>query len=718
MTQRGGAPRFTVSYAQTNELNYLPEATWSSVLAGILLTGYLIHQVLVYLGYPVRNIPRRLSNLLVYFMPSIMLPGPRPCISESPDGASHVKEDDKESTEHSQTSSVLRNVFGVGPSKQRKAISQAPKGLGNWDNSCYQNSVLQALASLHGVQTFYTLAEQALYGLPKSSTIKAMRELAIELNDEEDDSAYRWTPAKLKSMSSWQQQDAQEYFSKLVEAMEKDIATEVEKKAKGNTGIDLGFLCDATSQTLAISELPETQNQNSRDESGSSVRTIKNPLEGLLAQRVGCTECGFTEGLSLIPFNCMTVPLGNEEIYDLEECLDLYTELDYIDGVECAQCTLIQAKQALESLHVKMQTTRTTDPSNPVNDNSAQVEIVAARLRAVDEALTNEDFTETTMSKKCRISTRQRKSSRKSRQAAIIRKPRCLTIHVNRSMFDEHSGNQLKNHADVRFPQNLDISPWCVGKESESDSSSKPVDWQMDPSQSLLGHQRFKPQGSATGYELKAVITHYGRHENGHYICYRKVSSRPSSAVDVSQDLKDERKEEGWWRLSDEDVSPVTEEEVLSQECAFMLFYEMPDRGAPTRASNGKETDQEAQSLVTEGEHFEHTDAGPDDEGETTNDVVTRTTPFTEGTQWEPQTIADANDSKEHDPNAAATSLSLDLAKGSHGSEDDDAPTSPGVIGLEPPRVVSPSNMRTALPDDRNVDPEQHFRPFQIMATT
>jgi hypothetical protein len=58
-------------------------------------------------------------------------------------------------------------------------------------------------------------------------------------------------------------------------------------------------------------------------------------------------------------------------------------------------------------------------------------------------------------------------------------------------------------------------------------------------------------------YELLAVICHYGSHENGHYICFKKVA-------------------EEWYRISDADVRRVDEARVLDEgsEYCFMMFYE------------------------------------------------------------------------------------------------------------------------------------------------
>lgn len=56
-------------------------------------------------------------------------------------------------------------------------------------------------------------------------------------------------------------------------------------------------------------------------------------------------------------------------------------------------------------------------------------------------------------------------------------------------------------------------------------------------------------------YSLRSVIIHYGTHNYGHYIAFRKYRGI-------------------WWRISDENVYPVEEAEVLTTPGVFMLFYE------------------------------------------------------------------------------------------------------------------------------------------------
>ena len=111
-------------------------------------------------------------------------------------------------------------------------------------------------------------------------------------------------------------------------------------------------------------------------------------------------------------------------------------------------------------------------------------------------------------------------------------------------------------------------------------------------------------------YELRAVVTHNGSHDYGHYICYRQSPTRGkpdarrpravSGASETEQndgvvedgpdgvEKSDNLTEDGsagdgsqemvWWRLSDHNVSPVDEHTIANlAPGVFMLFYECID---------------------------------------------------------------------------------------------------------------------------------------------
>ena len=508
----------------------------------------------------------------------------------------HDAQDDNtgfNSKSHARKSNAMRRIFGLDAAgilttiQRTRTISNvgsvfkarpsnSPPGLGNWDNSCYQNSVLQGLAALQSLPSFLGSITAGTSG----PTQKALSETIAKLNDPANVGRTFWTPAELKSMSSWQQQDAQEYFSKISDELEKDTAKAM-KKRLGSGGLATSLRVDrrvtrasspVTTSVPKPSSIASSEDMTHVEQLPEEVASmiVRNPLEGLLAQRVGCQQCGYVEGLSLVPFNCLTVPLGRQWMYDVRSCLDEYTTLEPINGVECAKCTLLRAKWQMEQLLSRIDPV--TGEGKPAPDESSEALRVSLqeRLAMITQAMEDEDFSDQVL-KKCQIPSNQRVSTTKTRQAVIARGPRSLVVHVNRSNFDELTGVQSKNSAIVRFPQQLDLAPWCLGRDPSSDNKEDGVEtWNVDPSRSMLSTENStEKMDHGKMYELRAVITHYGRHENGHYICYRR--SPQSSGMKDNKDLEGGAP---WWRLSDEDVTEVDEETVLAQGGVFMLFYE------------------------------------------------------------------------------------------------------------------------------------------------
>jgi ubiquitin carboxyl-terminal hydrolase 1 len=416
--------------------------------------------------------------------------------------------------------------------------------------------------------------------LPTDSTSSSLQDVVQKLSEASHNGTHIWTPAKLKSMSSWQQQDAQEYYSKIVDDLEKEAS-----KVFGAAAVKHGL------------ESSEKKKGDIQEQMAAPPHSV--PLEGLLAQRVACTRCGFSEGLSMIPFNCLTVPLGSGYEYDLADCLNEYTHIEDIPEVECAKCTLLKAKTELSRMLPQPESeteSADTDGKKTMQLPPALREKIAERLKAVTEALANDDFSDKTLKEVCQISKKAHTSSTKTRQAVIGRAPRSLVVHINRSVFDEMTGAQRKNYAAVRYPQVLDLGKWMLGSKVSADGLEDPKSLAelaiTEASESMLSS---RTQRDPCLYRLKAVVTHYGRHENGHYIAYRQHPRAVRATDKPAEDAEDSKSEETpngdsgklpWWRLSDEDVSTVSDEDVLQQGGVFMLFYEREEQpvGVPAVA--------------------------------------------------------------------------------------------------------------------------------------
>ncbi|MCJ1433262.1 hypothetical protein MMC27_002621 [Xylographa pallens] len=590
MSSRWNAETSEAFYSWQSSQNLSVPISWTTLLAyGVLavLFFYYILQSLDY--YPLLSIPERAWDILVYMTPSSLVVALDKRKKRTGEGNADSPESYSRSRAFAAKSEAMRHILGLDGAgmlsnfQRARSLSgmtsifKAPlkgslPGLGNWDNSCYQNSVIQSLAALPSLSPFLSQTISTNIGASDPTTAMALKSVIEDLNNPANAGQRLWTPAELKTMSSWQQQDAQEYYSKVLDQVDKEASRSVMQKRTHMGLRTTGGLIPKSREPTEGDGLGNAQCRFDLFPEEFAHSFLFNPLEGLLAQRVGCLKCGFVEGLSLIPFNCLTVPLGKQWEYDLESCLDEYTMLESISGVECSKCTLLRHKEQLQRLLQRFQMSSENLSEKPSISEALHIS-VSTRLSIVCEALENEDFSDVTLTKKCQIPVKGRIETTKSKQAVIARLPRALTIHVNRSVFNERTGVLSKNQASVQFPKLLDLTPWCLGNSNLSGRTDTTVEtWNTDPSSSMLS-DTFNDEADAPSgvngnlFILRAVITHYGRHENGHYICYRR-DPRDISLVD------DDEEGNRWWRLSDEEVSEVSEEVVLDQGGVFMLFYE------------------------------------------------------------------------------------------------------------------------------------------------
>ncbi|POS79704.1 ubiquitin carboxyl-terminal hydrolase [Diaporthe helianthi] len=565
------------------------------------------------------------------------LPFPMPMLQPQP--TTHAAKSDvlRKILRTDQNGGIVASVSEAGRRTLSKTFSgprgksDQPAGLSNWDNSCFQNSILQGLASLKHLPRYLSGASGSGQSpaIDKTTTAGTLYSFVAELNDTSNNGKTLYTPSVLKNMSTIQQQDAQEYFSRLVDQIDKDI----EKAAKAACRQPV-FEIDLSKDDTAASQHSDDSGYQSLpmlSKAGSelvtlrsSFVTLRNPLEGLSAQRVACMSCGYSEGLSMIPFNCLTL---NFEVgikhYNLFELLDNLVRLEPIQGVECVKCTLLEYRKGLQRL-------------------SKAVPAAAERLQAIEEVLEDDEFDDKIL-KKLKIPDSKKVSSTKTKQVVIGRPPPSLVMHMNRSVFDPSTFSSYKNLAAVEFPKTLDLGPWCIGSAEGKSAASAAVagkpqggdhpdttcdeeKWVLDARASMVAGDAHPSKISGPIYELRAVVTHYGRHENGHYVCYKRGNTGMNDAYKADDEVGDldapphlvgdedpnnevggvnnnnnnnnrsaadeasappgEAEEQGpydddpdskWWRLSDETVYEVQEKEVLEEDGVFMLFYDCVD---------------------------------------------------------------------------------------------------------------------------------------------
>ncbi|KAK3701207.1 ubiquitin-specific protease ubp1 [Vermiconidia calcicola] len=731
--------RFT---QQQQQQQYQSTSLATTIAYGVAFL-YIVHWVLAYFDYPVLSPQELLWNALVYILPKQLLldRGRR----------QELKTNGMLSQTHAAKSEALRSMLGIGGSavmqslpaeglmrrasafvKPQQPTPDAPAGLGNWDNSCYQNSVLQGLASLDSLKPYL----RQRIGSEESNTTESLMETINKLSDPLNNGKQLWTPAKLKSMSSWQQQDAQEYFSKIMDELDKEAAKSL---AGSKTLLGLESLTDK--ETSSAEGQSATQDASAKPtEQAETTTDERNPLDGLIAQRVTCTRCGFSEGLSMIPFNCLTVPLNTNNVQSIEDCLSEYTKLEEIESVECAKCTLLHNEKQLLQMLPAPPNYRSMDAVPFIESKSLALppELRAQafkRLRAIQEALENDDYADKTLSETCSIAKKARVSTTKTRQAVVGRAPKSLVVHVNRSVFDEMTGIQRKNYASVKYPAVLDLGQWMLRtglrrEHTANDFNGSLLDDELDA-------EGMTVDGSEeVDYRIKAVVTHYGRHENGHYICYRQhpVARKRAAQEDGDLDGVDSDSETPaqdsnailqWWRLSDEDVSPVSEEDVLAQGGVFMLFYERedePERPArletePAAAAEaemaGRLIEQDGQSEESVVNSPETNDARCSELDNATDEPLAKPSPIEEGDSAPTRLTAASIDlSSSETPSTSAIAQDEPQA-------DDRAPTPAPQAWTKPstsPVLMRTSRGRQASSSER--DPFGGGNAFRAVAAT
>jgi ubiquitin carboxyl-terminal hydrolase 1 len=518
---------------QTIQYSGLQKAV--TTLALLLLGYYALH----FLDVWPSSISRFLYDFTIYLIPSRAIYALQHLMARYgrfPDDAMQFRKADF-GNQYAKAEAIRRMLgHSPFPTALRKARSLSgiesiipqnkepgPPGLGNWDNSCYQNSVLQGLASL---PAFLCYIEKSLYLCDhlevSASTHRALRLFLAQLSDTSRAQSTIWTPTVLKSMDSWQQQDAQEYFSRIVEAVDKEaircclslkrrLATGLESLVKRSDADDepAGLL-----RRFSLEDTDEAEDSNSPVQrprlSPNKMRSLdstvnrgllasipKNPMDGRQSQALECQTCGFSEGATLTPFSCLTLNMGLRGPSYLEELLDEYTDPEIVEGVECTECTKARA--------------------------DGKDDDVGAASHVIDQD-------QPSPSKRPKLKPVLRN---KAKQITISTLPKDLVLHINRSIFDDW-GNQRKNAAPIEFPVRLEVlSSWCFPFAADEDRTE-------------------------AVYELRCVVMHHGRHENGHYVAFAK-------------------RDKYWFCFNDEIVTPVNEADVLSRGNVFMLFYEAID---------------------------------------------------------------------------------------------------------------------------------------------
>lgn len=471
-------------------------------------------------------------------------------------------------------------------------------GISNDGNTCFMNSVIQSLASSKELLRFidsYLYSDIEVKDLqpvksvvPRSDLVftAALRKLIENVNGCYGTRGKEFSAKPLLNkmpngpkqnfFTGYNQEDAQEFYQLVMNLVESEYkkASNIPKQVddKGSKFVDVSSVanyvtgCDQLGKTLPV-YVPATHvDPNIEDAEHKAFKmNLVTPVDGVSAERIGCLVCGEVGGIRYSVMSGISLNLPRKESYyssvSLQELLDEWINPEIIEDVNCNRCGLEQTKQFLLE--------KITDATN-----EKVAHLFKSRLAEIDAELKQPHITDEVFEK---LSIKQMiRKTKKSKQIYMSRPPALLSIHINRSVFDPRTYMVVKNSSNVEFPAVLDLSPYVVEprdvdldarmpfrrgdaplEKEQSPALSEPAD--LNEKAELNGKAGLNSNvNPALQYQLKAVIAHYGTHNYGHYICYRKHRGT-------------------WWRVSDESVYAVTEHEALNSQGTFMLFFEYND---------------------------------------------------------------------------------------------------------------------------------------------
>lgn len=482
-------------------------------------------------------------------------------------------------------------------------------GLKNLGNTCFLNSVLQALAS---IKTFhaYLISQPRLKDM---HLVQALKETiaALSLKNRTIEPPVVKVGSVKKRFITMEQQDAHELMQFVISTLTEETE-QVSQVPSLSIFKDSSFtfasplICTSTS---LISPLSLALNSSSEQDLSSSIRIpevktmtsmekitsvskkflSRNPFVGILQSTLKCSKCGnqFPPTYQKFVDISLSIPeqflrYNRPEVCTLEDCLRLFSAAELVQDVDCAGCRKKKLIPGLEKLALP----------RPITVKSSAL-----------------------------------------KKLSIARPPKTLCLHLRR-LIGSFGGPVVKLNCHVDFPLELDLAPFCsfngevafesslvksifnVETQERKDSNSRcssmrlanEASYSSSPvNGSILGGNPSKhddrftcecaskknrvtkgKNGTETSsilYRLVSVIVHHGNHSGGHYTVFRKLLSEPFSNPKeydefMSKSMEDPNFQQAdkreWVHISDEHTQQVSVEEVLKSQ-AYMLYYEKVD---------------------------------------------------------------------------------------------------------------------------------------------
>ncbi|KAI9480060.1 hypothetical protein BX667DRAFT_485571 [Coemansia mojavensis] len=492
---------------------------------------------------------------------------------------------------------------------------QVVYGLVNTGNSCFFNSVLQALASAEYLQNYLSNILERMdeindafdSNIVSMPLTEALWETLTDLNAVVSrDSAFQpfavMAALGSRQLNDREQQDAQEAFQLISTALSDErqlfsdlqipsplnsellsILSETDARKAHILAVPRGLECAGSKGLSRVKALMKLATLAGLPTEGQSLTfgrrpILQNPFTGLKASRLSCVNCGYTEAVRHFAFDNVSLSLPLAATCTLDQVLRRYVSMEKLYDCPCRKCTLSQTlRELIQEINEGAAQNSTRCGSLRADANS-----VASALRSnVQRPLPG-------------ITLRAPPNPLSTKQEVFAKLPPCLCLHLSRSTFTP-DGYTVKNPCHVRFPEYLDFSPYTTTGNLRVEPEASMIDQAIDDSKTRLAGSTLAGAGRAGGYlnrrmrdalealgadanvhncyRLQAVVVHIGSHSYGHFITYRRKPRPPMrSGVNTPR----YRSGSAWYLISDEDVQAVTLAEVLNAN-PYLLIYERID---------------------------------------------------------------------------------------------------------------------------------------------
>ncbi|GAN06813.1 cysteine proteinase [Mucor ambiguus] len=451
-------------------------------------------------------------------------------------------------------------------------------GLINTGNTCFMNSVLQALSSLPHLHNYLEHISHIATGVPlpvTRSLLKTIRSLAKPLHRR---SSFR--PVDIvtalssnRRIISREQQDAQEFFQLVSSAMDTE-GQQIAKTEQLGGGLR-GLLNQTTLKGIIRPEwVQKTSFQSANTQNKMAMMTVndhlENPFTGLLANRLSCMQCGYTGAIRHFSFNNIQLNVPNKYTTTLEECLSHFTSMEYLQDASCRKCSFETTVKALttEIESLKHQSKKLRNDTKKKREVVAQVVTMEKAKRELEHRLSVGRIEEESDHDKLPLLRSVSRMS--SKQVMLAKPPKILCLHISRSAF-LNTGAIYKNTCQLLFPEYLDVSPFSTNGTLHTQPNIP------------ISTMNEKSAGKGFYYRLMSVVVHYGSHSFGHFVafkrriyadqckCYQCTGNVSVSATEKAELWKCQN---SWYRISDSKVDECSIEDVKRSN-PYMLLYEL-----------------------------------------------------------------------------------------------------------------------------------------------